>query len=151
MQSRVQQVVQALQAENLRGEDTPELPGDAVGEILKEQRFCWEAGLNIQAGDPTIDDSTGNNPVEVSKVSGAVQGEAVRRNASGDMNADGGNLFLCDASSRTGPNPGATWYAVGEQLELRAGADQDFFEVADVIDCAHTRCRGAKVEYRIAD
>src|ERR1700750_1173232 len=55
------------------------------------------------------------------------------------MHADGGDFFFADAAAGHGPNAGELADALGKHAEVAAGADECFFEQANVVYRAEVR------------
>src|SRR5258707_14666161 len=68
------------------------------------------------------------------------------------MNTDGGDLFFPDAACGHGPDGGKFADALGHHAEVAAGADESFFEQADVIHGAEVRALfSGKIATQIED
>ena len=140
-------------------EDGAEVAGDAVaGQLHGGLRGgVFEGGVfEFERGVGAVGDAAGDDPVEVAEVCGDVEGEAVRGDAAGDVDADGREFFLGDAAARDGPDAGATFDALRGDAEVVGGADEDVFKEADVVDRAEMGAAlagevAAEVEDGIAD
>ena len=72
------------------------------------------------------------------------------------MNADGGDFFCGDAAARKGPDAGGAGNALGEDAELRAGADEDLLKEPNEIyrtevGAALAGERAAEIDDGVAD
>ncbi len=63
-------------------------------------RLALRVGFEFKASDLAICNSARDNPLKVAQVRRYVEGEAVRRDALGDMHADGGDFFFSNATLR---------------------------------------------------
>jgi hypothetical protein len=79
-----------------------------------------------------VGDAAGNDEVEVAKVGGDVEGEAVGGDPAADMDADGGEFLFRDIAWGLDPDAGLAGDAIGRDAEIGGGADHGFFEGADV-------------------
>ena len=119
-----------------------------MGQVLGA--FKVETG-NLPAGDATWDD-----PLEVAEVGRHVKGEAMRGDATRDMNADRGDLLFRYRAACESPDASATADPLCEHAELTTGADEDFLEEAHKVDRAKVRASlageiAAQIENWVAD
>ncbi len=93
-------------------------------------------GFEFETGYLAIGDAAGDDPLEFAQIGCDIQREAVRCNTLRDVHADGGDFLLTDAASGQRPHAGELADALGHHAELAAGADQDLFQQANIIDRA---------------
>ncbi len=124
--------VQRFAPEHLPLEDTAKVACGGVERVL-ERRLARGAGLELEAGDLAVGDAARDDPIEVAKIGGDVESEAVRRDALRDMDADGGDFFLLNAASGNRPDAGSPGDALCHHAEVAAGTDEDFFEQTNII------------------
>ena len=150
-----EEFVEGVDGEHLALEDTAEVGGDAVRGLLERGgRGLW--GLEFERGDGAVGDAAGDDPVEVAEVGGDVEGEAVRGDRLGNVDADGCDFFLADAAAGEGPDSGEFTDALSGDAEVFAGVDEDFFHEADEVDGAEVGAAlagevAAEVEDGVAD
>ena len=96
-------------------------------------------GFELQTGNFAIRNAAWNDPLEVAKVGGHIEREAVRGDALRDVDADGSDLLLLNTASGERPDACAFAYALGHHAEVAAGADEDLFEHSDEVDGAKVR------------
>ena len=138
-----------------RWKTRPKFARDAVGG-LGEGRRRSARRFQFQRRYRPVGDAAGDDPVEVAQVGGDVQGEAVRGDALGDVDADGGDLLLANAAARQCPDAGEFADALGRDAEVAAGADEGLFHQADEVDGTEVRATfagkvAAQVEDGVAD
>jgi hypothetical protein len=67
------------------------------------------------------------------------------------MPRDGGDFLFRDGAAGDGPDAGASGDALRGDTEVGAGADEGFFEEADVLDGSEARVEAAQIEDGVAD
>ena len=127
-----EEIVEGVYREHLAVEDTAKVGGDAVRGLLERGGRGLE-GLEFERGDGAVGDAAGDDPVEVADVGGDVEGEAVRGDRLGDVDADGGDLFLVYAAAGESPDAGEFADALSGDAEVFAGVDEDFLHQPDKI------------------
>ncbi len=136
-------------------EYSSEAGGDAIGGLLE----CGGGGLGrfeLERGYRPVGDAAGDDPVEVAKVGGDVEGESVGGDGLGDVDANGGDLLFANGASWEGPDAGKFEEALGGDSEVFAGEDEGFFDEADEVDGAEVGAAlagevAAEVEDGVAD
>jgi hypothetical protein len=146
---------EGVDGDHLALEDVAEFGGGVVGDLLKGG---WRIarGFELERGDGLVGDAAGDDEGEVAEVGGDVESEAVRGDGLGDVDADGGDLFLGDGAASIGPDAGELADALGGDPEVFAGEDEGFFHEADEVDGAEVGALfagevAAEVEDGIAD
>src|SRR4051812_20936969 len=92
--------------------------------------------LELERGDGAVGDAAGNDEVKVAQVGGDVEGEAVRGDALGDVDAECGDLLFLNRAVCNGPDTGAAGDALRGDAEVVADADENLFEHAHEVDGA---------------
>ena len=108
----------------------------AVQELFKRSGFA-------------VGDAAGNDQVEVAKVGGNVEGEAVRSDPATDVNADSGKFLFGNIFWGLEPDAGLAWDAKCSDAEIGGSADHGFFERADIP--VNVTADGIKIKDRVAD
>ena len=109
------------------------------------------AGLGGQAGNPSILDAAGDDPVEPTEVAVAVEREAVHGDPARYPDADRRNLAVeraAGAAAAGDPHPAAALDPGGGHAHLGAGTDQRLLDGAHVGDHIH---RLGERDDRVAD
>ena len=88
------QSVEAFQGHNLLVEDQAELPGRVVRDGFESWAGLRARNFPFEARHGAVGDAAGIDESEVAQIGGDVEGESVRGDAAGDVNADGGDLAL---------------------------------------------------------
>ncbi len=83
---------------------------------------------------------------EVIEIGGYVEGKAVGGDAARHVDAQGGNFLFRDGTSGHGPDAGAAGRALGQHAIVRTGANEHFFQLAQVLDDAQRRGEAAQME-----
>ena len=86
----------------------------------------------FEGGGFAVGDAAWNDEVEITKVGGDVEGEAMGGDPAADVDADGRKLFFGDVAGRMNPDPGFAGDPIGGDAEIGGGADHGFFEGADI-------------------
>lgn len=124
------------------------------GLLHRGWRRLW--GFELKGRYGPVGDAAGDDPVEVAKVGGDVECEAMRGDGLGDMHTDGRNLLFVNAAAGEGPDAGKLADALRGYGEVLAGQDECFFHQANKIDWSEMRSAlagqvAAEVEDGIAD
>ena len=96
---------------------------------------AW-VNLFLQAGDGAVCDAAGDDQAKIAQIGGDVPGKSVGGDGLRDVDADGCDFFLGDAAAGECPYSGLAGDALGQHAILGAGADQGFFQPADIFDGA---------------
>lgn len=142
-------------SEDLAVKDAPKVFCGGIGGSGQ----CWLSrgiGFEFEGGDTTIGDAAGDDPAKIAQIGGDVECEAVRSDAGSDVNADGGNLFLCRGTAGVGPDAGSLADALGGDAEVFAGENECLFDEANEVDGAEVWAAfagkiAAEVEDRVTD
>src|SRR5581483_2758577 len=102
----------------------------------------------LDGRDGLVGDAARDDELEEVEIGGDVEGETVGGDSAGDVDADGGNFGLRVGG---GPDAGESGDAGAGDAEVSAGADEHFFEAADVFDDADFGSEGAEIEDGVAD
>ena len=132
-----QQGVERIHPKNLALEYKTEVAGDGFRDGF-EIEFATE--FTLHRGDRLCRNAAGDDQVEVTEVGVDVEREAVRGNEAGDVDADGGKLGFGFS-----PDAGEAGDTLGRDSEVRAGADENFFETTDEFDHAEGLAKGRRV------
>lgn len=148
------EVGKGFEPQDLVVKDAAKVSGGSVNGIFHDRRGMDGAtgdGFKIDAGDGAVADAARHDELEVAQVGGDIKSEPVGSNAARDVDADGGDFFLGDCAGGKGPDAGASGNALGGNAKVRAGADEGFFEEADVVDGSKSRGKATEIEDGIAD
>jgi hypothetical protein len=153
-------------------EDQAELAGGFVRDGFERGQVRRLGKLLLEAGDGAVGNAAGVDEVEVPQIGSDVEGEAVRGNAAGHMDADGADLSAPGAGladrftalvqsaaarrAQSAPDAGEFADAAGGQAEFAAEADEGFFHEPDEVDRPEAAADGrvaqaAEIEDRVAD
>ena len=132
--------------------DRAEVASDGISHLLKS-RHGMNRGIDfvLHAGYRAIRNSAWHDQVEVAQVGGHVQRKSMRGNATRDMHADCGDLLLRDGPSGQRPDSGAFRNSLGDNAIAGTGANEDFLQLANIVDSAETRSKAAQIDDRITD
>ena len=139
----------------MAAEDVAEIAGDGFGDAVEWNGLAefLPHGRNRFGGE-----AAGDDELEVRQIDVDVEGEAVRGDGAGDVDADGGNFGWFNAwGCWRSPDAGELGDARGGDAEVGAGADEGLFHFTNEFDGAEGFAlafwggEGAEIEDGVAD
>lgn len=151
--------VEVLGGEHLLREDMSELAGGLVCDAFERGKGYAFGDFEVKAGYWLVSDAAGIDELEVTQVGGDVEGEAVRGDSAGDVDADRADFSFASRAGllvvKAAPDAGESGDATGADAVDSAEADEGFFHHSDEVDWTEAAAAGVlkapEIEDRVAD